>query len=175
MPEFLACVHAAQDHVLHLNTCDDETAHAALRQMHHMDLLGHDVHVVLSPAQRKHKAFTPWLRDCVTTTRVTPSGHSAAMVLRYASTQRHVHSTDQLAPHAASFDLRVGGKQCRVLVDTGATVSCMSEAYAHSLGQPLRPIDTHIEGIGGKVACVGSCEASVKVGKHHAKQKFTVV
>ena len=165
-----------QPTVLQLSSCDDETAHAALRQMHQLNLQGHEVHVVLTPNQRKHKAFTPWLRDCATVSRTCEQVNNKrqhVMTLKFAAHQRHVHVAK--AAHAASFDLRVGGKQCRVLADTGATISCMRASYATALGAPLEAYTAPVTGIGGTVKPHGQVKVAVKAGKQHCTQNFVVI
>ena len=124
---------------LRLDCCDDVTAHTAIRHLQTTQLGGQEVLLVLTPAQRKHKAFTPWLHMCKTTWR--KPGSTEPVVMSYRAADRHVHDaaseTPAVVPHAASFDMRVGGKQCRVLVDSGATLSVMHTKFAHAIGAPI--------------------------------------
>ena len=84
----------------------------------------------------------------------------------------HLH--DAVPGHAATFDVRVGGRQTRALFDTGATCSCMSESYATSTGLTVEPHDRQLLGIGGSATSVGTVTCPVKIGRFQAEQIFIV-
>lgn len=171
--DFIEAEQATQSIVLMLHTCDDELAHAAVRHMQRIALHEHSVYVCVSPAQRKHPAFTPWLRDCKTQSR--QARKQAPIVMRLQAQQRHVHSESGTAPHAASFDLRVGGRSCRALIDTGATLSVMHIGLTKLLGTPVQPAAQRVVGLGGSVSCLGQVTVPVKLGKVHVDHQFSVL
>ena len=171
MNDFIDSEILMQDVVLVLHDCEDDTAHLALRHVSELSLATHSVFLTLSPEQRKQRVYTPWLRDCATVMRKP----TQPVLMKASGSTRHMHSTGDNRPHAASFDMRVGGKQCRVLVDTGATISVMHDVFARSLGVPLQRATGGIEGLGGRANAVGRVKAMVKLGGVHMEQAFSVI
>ena len=173
--EWLCTTTLSQDVTLTLDTQDLYEAHAMLRHVQEVNMGSHCVTVVAPPALRRHKGFTPWLVAGKTVAPPAPSaGERTATVcaLAFVAKARHVHSA-----HFATFDVRVGGKHVRVLVDTGATCSCIGKEFARSLGLGVTkdPEALAIGGVGGSVTVLGSLQSPVKVGKFQCEQFFNVV
>ena len=171
MDDFVDSRALTQDVVLSLHDCEVDTAHLALRHLSELSLASHSVYVCLTLQQRKQRAFTPWLRDCVTVAR-SPGN---PVLLRISGHNRHMHSSGDKRAHAASFDMRVGGMQCRALVDTGATISVMHDSFVRTLGVPVQHTSGNIEGLGGNVHVVGKVQLPVKVGVAQIMHTFTVI
>ena len=73
-------------------------------------------------------------------------------VMAVSSSKQHVHTYDPVFEHAASFNVRVGGKATNALAETGATVSCITESFAISVGAHIdRAARQSLEGIGGNL------------------------
>lgn len=67
----------------------------------------------------------------------------------------------------------MGGKSVRTLLDTGATISCVSQAHAIACGSVIKPNFSPIQGIGGQVTPIGT--TAVKFGRFQSDQQFVVV
>ena len=166
--------------VLTLSGKDKYNAHTALRHMQSLYSAEHSISVVLSRNLRKHKAFTPWLKQGVTSpipeTVSFPSFPAKHICcLQFVAAQSHVHSQFQ---HFASFDVRVAGNQVRTLFDTGATVSCLSKSYADRLSLSITPPESNeaaLIGLGGESSTLGTITCPVKIGKVHTSHTFIVV
>ena len=102
----------------------------------------------------------------------TPQGSPIVNVVRVCAKADHMHSTSD---HFASFDGRVGGHSSRVLLDTGATISCVTESFVKSCGVTITPDTDPIQGIGGSIVPLGRCSLSVKFGRFSCDQEFLVV
>ena len=63
-------------------------------------------------------------------------------------------------------------------MDSGATPSCMSLAFAKRLGLYVEPNPKHeneIGGVGGTVSVIGTVSEKVKIGKRQDIQLFLIV
>lgn len=162
----------------HLTISGDDiyNAHTAIRHLHEVNRQGHALLVTLPLALRKNRGFTPWLIDG-RTVRAQPHQASAGAVctLRFVGVT-HAQAPPDLA-HFASFDLRVAGLMLRVLVDSGATCSCVSRAFASKCGLSWTSdaATEGIGGVGGAVKVLGTVVCPVKVGKFQADHQFFVV
>ena len=149
-------------------------AHTALRHAHEVDLGNYKLDIQLpEKLRRKGSGFGPWLRRAATARIVsgdTPANQVAA--LSFVASTQHVHSPQG---HFTTLELRIGGKQVRALLDSGATCSCMSNQFALSIGTPIATGETSIGGIAGTVQTLGKCTTSLKLRKFHAEQSFQVL
>jgi hypothetical protein len=174
-----------------LTAADKYDAHVALRHATELVTPEFKINVLLSSENRRDKAFTPWLADAKTTNRVrTVSLHGithSMNSLQILSTVRHASNSnfpntedkisDESTSHYASFDMRVAGMMERTLLDSGATCSCISSAFATRMGMYVKP-NPHfnkIGGVGGTVSVVGTVDQAVKIGKRQVDQHFLVV
>jgi predicted aspartyl protease len=166
-----------QDVELQLGGEDLYATHTAVRHLGEIQLNSHSVNVMISPALRKHPAFSPWLCNGRELYNRTP-GAPMVCTLKFGVQARHVQdNADKYGRHHASFDVRVGGGSVRALFDTGANCSCLSRGFAKSLGIAWSSIHQpeKIGGIGGSVVILGKVTHPVKIGKFQIAQTFSVV
>jgi hypothetical protein len=151
-----------RDVVLVVTGKDVFDAHTAIRHVHNVAARGHNIHVVLPPALRKHRGFTPWL---VTGKTINTAVHgrfvsdSKGTVLHMNHVKTHTHD----GVHFASFDMRVAGASVRCLLDTGSSCCCLSKKFLDRCGLILRPGGGSVNGIGGTATMLGHTTVSVKV------------
>ena len=168
---------------LKLSGLDLYDAHAAVRHLSSIQYNTHTVNVLMSPALRKHPAFTPWLCTAKTIPNSDVNGwlpHQAKSfyTLQFVAKARHVHNLPtKHGTHHASFDIRVGGASVRALFDTGANCSCLSDSFAKTLGLEYGGTQQpeNIGGIGGSVVILGHVQFPVKLGKFQGTQTFSIV
>ena len=191
LDEWMSVLTLDRDVDLVLTAADKYDAHVALRHATELVTPEFKINVLLSSENRRDKAFTPWLADAKTTNRVrTVSLHGithSMNSLQILSTVRHASNSnfpntedkisDESTSHYASFDMRVAGMMERTLLDSGATCSCISSAFATRMGMYVKP-NPHfnkIGGVGGTVSVVGTVDQAVKIGKRQVDQHFLVV
>ena len=135
---------------------------------------------------RTNRGFTPWLANAKTEIRnskipLTDYGlekpDKSVCVLQFSASMSHVHSEEHV--HHASFDIRIGGKIVRTLLDSGGSCSCISRKLATQLNLNWKkskiPTDESIGGIGGAVSVLGTVTTKVKIGKFQPEQELLVV
>lgn len=181
--DWLAVKTSAESVVLAVSNSDIFVAHAAVRHAHDLCKSGVDVTLLIPKELLRHKAFTPWFADARVHQPVTVSwlrhevSETECWVVHLKHKQAaHVHAAG--AAHHATFDLRVAGLLSRVLLDTGATCSCVSLSLVQRAGRSYRPLTSEnrdISGIGGTAAALGSITLPVKVGKQVWDHDFLVV
>ena len=139
--------------VLTLTGEDLFDAHTALRHASSLDPQHHTILVVMSPVLRKHRGFTPWLKNAVS---ITPPSEldlrtgpiKSPIVLNITEAPAHTHDGNLL--HHATFDMRVAGKMARALLDTGSTCNCVSKRFAEKCGMTWQPAEAgSVKGLGG--------------------------
>ena len=147
-------------------------AHAALRHAHDVDLNGYALTIEMPEAYGQKKAgFGPWLAKA-SGQKTLPEKKVA--VLFVASTQQ-IHQISE-TNHSTTLDMRIGGENVRVLLDTGATCSCMSESFATRVGLPIETqVQKNIGGLGGTVKTVGVSKAPIKIRRYHTENEFFVL
>ena len=105
-----------QDVELQLGGEDLYATHTAVRHLAEIQLNSHSVNVMISPALRKHPAFSPWLCNGRELYNRTP-GAPMVCTLKFGVQARHVQdNADKYGRHHASFDVRVGGGSVRALL-----------------------------------------------------------
>lgn len=174
-----------QDTLLSLHGLDWYDAHTALRHASTLSLGPHTCFVAMPPELRRHRAFTPWLAAGTTVSRSTVVDHPSprgsglpdpSYVMAFVANATHVHSELTDGGHAASFNIRIGGRTVRALFDTGATCSCLSKSAVQALGQQVTPsTDPPIMGVGGDSRVLGRLTTPVKIGKMQKEQSFVVL
>ena len=160
--------------------------------MHELQRTTHKINVLMSAENRKDQVFTPWLANAKTNNRQRAFNHLGTVhtvnSLDFVVSTEHVSSRDydalikhpksKSSAHYASFDVRIAGVMERTLMDSGATPSCMSLAFAKRLGLYVEPNPHHeneIGGVGGTVSVIGTVSEKVKIGKRQDLQLFLVV
>lgn len=187
----------SKDVLLELSSEDLYDSHTALRHAQALSAPAASVILIAAPGLLNRKAFKPFLKcakkvpayevlamGVPTLTKTGPASASAPCssalthphVVRVCAHAGHVHNTAQ---HYASFDSRIGGRAVRTLLDTGATVSCVSAAHARACGARVTPLqgDTAepVQGLGGQVVPLGTVAMAVKFKNFHAEHQFLVM
>jgi hypothetical protein len=111
--------------VLNKHNLDWYDAHTPLRHVHAFPTSPHIVFVALPIYLQEHPAFTPYLKDgyTVPAKEYAVVAYAIALpehtcVFAFAANAQHVHSSLNAGDHAASFQIRVGGKSLRALFYT---------------------------------------------------------
>lgn len=184
LSDWLAVEELREPMVLAIAGADLYDSHTAIRHAHDLLHKGGEVTILVPEELRRNRAFTPWLATAqgtppktvtVNWERHSPKEQSCCVLLMKKQSS-HVHAAG--AAHYASFDLRVAGRMTRVLLDTGATCSCLAAPFVERLGRSWKPLDSAdggISGIGGRTVALGSIDLPVKVGKNAWNQEFLVV
>ena len=171
-----------QNTLLCLHGQDVFDAHTAVRHINEIEMGEHTCYLSLPKEWRKHRAFTPYLRDARTIRQDAAISRidndiavvEQSVIMKLRASDRHVHAS--ASAHAASFQIRVGGLAVNALADTGATCSCLSADVVHKMGLPVNNDDSEpITGIGGAAQVVGTVQAPVKIGKSQKMQRFVVL
>ncbi len=181
LPEWFDVRDVRTDVLLNLSQVSDpHLAHTALRHLRALPLYAHAVHVLMPPELHRHPAFQPWFQG----SRVVSTSYAAhdrtdsprhGVYRVFQSCEQHL-SQPSGPQHAASFDIRLGGRAVRALFDTGATCSCDTRELVRSLGMSLQPFrGPSVQGIGGCAAVAGTVTLPVKIGKSHHQQDFLVL
>ena len=173
---WLGTLSISKDTVLTLSSSDPYDSHLALRHAQNISSPDASVLVTAPASLLSNKAFAPFLTESslVHHDQViqTPHGTPIVNTVRVCAKIDHVHSTYD---HFASFDGRVAGRSSRIVLDTGATISCVTQSFIKSCGVTITPDTQPIEGIGGAIVPLGRCTLSVKFGKFSCEQEFLVV
>jgi hypothetical protein len=176
---------------LFLSCADKYDSHTALRHVHELTRDTHKINVLMSAENRKDQVFTPWLSKAKTGNRHRAFNHHGVVhtvnsldfvvSTEHSSSHDHdaliKHPKSKSSAHYATFDVRVAGVMERTLMDSGATPSCMSLAFATRLGLFIEPksYEDKIGGVGGTVSVIGTVTEKVKIGKRQDTQLFLVV
>ena len=170
LDEWLQVNELVADTVLELHETDLYDAHCAVRHIAEVNQLHHLLKLKVPASIRSSKSFTPWLANAREHKQV-----DQVCVLDFSCAAKHVHHTSPAVAHFTSFDVRVGGRTVRALLDSGATCSCLSQSFIQSCGLQASSLTGSIGGIGGKVKVLGITNALVKVRKLTVKQAFHIL
>ena len=154
--EFSDCTKAI---ILHITEVSEDIL-PCIRHLYEFPYFLHEV-VICAPPELAHQ---PWMSPWLSAKPRLRKKQEAYEACWHVQTPKYHISDKSPAPHYASFDLRVNGHMTRILFDTGATVSIVSDTFIRALDLPFdRTNTTVLDGIGGQAATLGTVDLQIKI------------